>query len=305
VSVQSPYADLLAATPVRSRSVEVDGTPTAYWEYGPADAATTILAVHGYRGEHHGLEPVIAYLCASPSTGIRVIGPDLPGFGESPALPGRTHDVATYARWLDGFAAAVGVRGSAVILGHSFGSIVASTAVAGGLPTPRLILVNPIAQPALEGPNGFMSRLTLLYYRAGRALPERLGTALLGNPLIVRFMSQVLVQSPDRATRAWVHDQHRTYFSRYADRDSVVQGFEASISTDVSQVAPDIHVPTLLVGADRDPITTVAAQRRLAELFPDARLELIEGVGHLVHYEKPREAAVAIADFLGTGAVAR
>jgi pimeloyl-ACP methyl ester carboxylesterase len=300
MSARSPYAALLAATPVRSQSVDVLGTRTAYWEYGPADAATTIVAVHGYRGEHHGLEPVVAHL-----SGIRVISPDLPGFGESAALTDRSHDIAGYGAWLDAFTAALGLRGTAVILGHSFGSIVVAAAVAGGMPAPRVILVNPIAQPALQGPNGILSRLTLLYYRLGRALPERLGTGLLGNPLIVRFMSQVLVQAKDRGTRAWVHDQHRRYFSRYANRDSVVEGFEASISSDVSMFAPDVTAPTLLIGAERDPITTVAAQRRLVQLFPDARLVLIPGVGHLVHYEKPGEAAQAIVDFLGTGAVAR
>ena len=54
------------------------GATTAYWVYGPEDAETTVIAVHGFRGEHHGLEPVLAYL---PE--VRVVAPDLPGFGES------------------------------------------------------------------------------------------------------------------------------------------------------------------------------------------------------------------------------
>jgi pimeloyl-ACP methyl ester carboxylesterase len=65
-----------------------------------------------------------------------------------------------------------------------------------------------------------------------------------------------------------------------------------------------IAVPTLLIGADRDPITSVADQRTLVTLFPDARLTILEGVGHLVHYEKPREAAALIVEFLGDGEVA-
>lgn len=293
MSVESPYAELLAAVPTRARTLRLAGGDVRYWEYGPEDAATTLVVVHGYRGEHHGLEPVVAHL-----PGLRILSPDLPGFGESSALTSGRHDIAGYADWLGAFVDALGLRGSAVILGHSFGSIVVAAAVAGGLPTPRLVLVNPIAQPALKGPNGILSRLTLLYYRLGRALPERLGSALLGNWLIVRFMSVVLAQTRDPALKRWIHDQHHTYFSRYASRDSVVEGFEASISADVSQFAPGIAVPTLLVGAERDPITTVAAQQRLAALFPDARLVILEGVGHLVHYEKPREAAEAIAEFL-------
>ena len=57
-------------------------------------------------------------------------------------------------------------------------------------------------------------------------------------------------------------------------------------------------MPTLLVAADRDDITALPAQRKLQKLFPNARLAVIEGVGHLIHYEKPREAAVAIEEFL-------
>jgi pimeloyl-ACP methyl ester carboxylesterase len=299
VNASSPYAELLAEQTVREGGVTVLGSDTRYWEYGPADATTTVVVVHGYRGEHHGLEPVIAHL-----QGVRIVSPDLPGFGDSTPLTGHTHDIPGYSAWLAAFVEALGLTGRAVILGHSFGSIVVSAAVAGGLRTPRLILINPIAAPALEGPNGVMSRLTLLYYRAGRALPEPIGRRLLSNWLVVRFMSAFLAQTKDDDLRRWIHQQHHTYFSRYANRDTVVEGFEASIGSDVSMFASRIAVPTLLIGADRDPITTVAAQQRLAKLFPDARLTVLDGVGHLVHYEKPREAAELIVDFLGTGTVA-
>lgn len=298
MTVDSPYAALLAGIPVRDSTVRIMGGDTRYWVYGPDDATTTILVVHGYRGEHHGLEPVIAHL-----RGLRVISPDLPGFGESGPLGSAKHDIAGYAAWLAAFVDAVGLDGSAVILGHSFGSIIIASAVAGGLATPRLILVNPIAAPALKGPNRFGSLLTLGFYRVARALPERLGAGLLSGWPIVRGMSIFLAQSTDARVRRFVHDQHHTYFSRYATRDSVVEGFEASISSDVSMFAADIDVPTLLIGADNDPITSVAAQEKLEALFPDARLVILKGVGHLVHYEKPREAAEQIVAFLGAGTV--
>ena len=298
MTIDSPYAAALAELETRVGSVTALGVTTRYWDYGPEDADTTVVVVHGYRGDHHGLEPVVAQL-----RGLRIISPDLPGFGESEALRDRPHDIAGYGTWLGEFVAALNLGAPPVILGHSFGSIVVSAAVAGGLGTPKVILINPIAAPALEGPNGFLSRLTLVYYRVGRALPARLGAALLGNWLIVRFMSVFLVQTSDRGLRRWIHDQHHTYFSRYANRDSVVEGFEASISADVSRFASEIAQPTLLIGADRDPITSVDAVRALEKAFPDARLTVLQGVGHLVHYEKPREAAQAIVDFLGTGRV--
>ncbi|MCE4024737.1 alpha/beta hydrolase [Microbacterium sp. Au-Mic1] len=287
----SPYAARLDRISVRRQEAEVLGGRTAYWSYGPDDAELTVLAVHGFRGEHHGLEPVVAHL-----PGIRVIMPDLPGFGETAPLPGRVHDIDAYAQWLIDFAA-VAAPG-AVVLGHSFGSIVASAAVSRGLETPRLILVNPIGAPALEGPKAVLTRLAILYYALGARLPEGIGTELLRNRIIVRGMSIAMAKTSDPELRRFVHDQHDTYFSRFADREVLSQAFRTSVSHDVREFAPRITVPTLLVAAQRDDITPIEAERHLATLFPDAELVEIAHVGHLIHYETPAEAAGAIRRFL-------
>ncbi|MEI2268052.1 alpha/beta hydrolase [Microbacterium sp. No. 7] len=286
----NPYAERLAAVPVERHEVTVAGTPTAYWVYGPADAETTILAVHGFRGDHHGLEPIVAQL-----DGIRVISPDLPGFGETPAFPGR-HDLDAYASWLTAFADEVAP--GAVVLGHSFGSIVSSAAVARGLATPRLILVNPIGAPALEGPRGILTRLAIFYYWAGARLPRPLGDALLRNRVIVRATSVAMAKTRDRGLRAFIHDQHDTYFSRFADRDTLHEAFVTSVSHDVREAAGRIDVPTLLIAAENDDITPLSAQFELQQMFRDADLVVIPQVGHLIHYETPRAAASAITRFL-------
>lgn len=288
----SPYADRLSRLPVQRREIEVAGGVTAYWEYGPsAGAATTVIAVHGFRGDHHGLEPVLAFL-----PDLRVIVPDLPGFGETAPLSGGPHDLRRYADWITTFAGTVAP--GAVVLGHSFGSIVVSAAVADGLRTPRLILVNPIGAPALEGSKGVMTRLAVLYYALGARLPERLGTALLRNRLIVRVMSIAMAKTRDPVLRRFVHEQHDTYFSRFADRDVLRDAFVASVSHDVRAFAPRIDVPTLLVAAQKDDITPIEAERDLVTLFPEAELVEIAEVGHLIHYETPAEAAGAIRRFL-------
>jgi len=287
--------DRIAAMPVQRHEAAVLGGTTAYWAYGPTDAQITLIAVHGFRGEHHGLEPVVAHL-----DGIRVISPDLPGFGETAPLPGRRHTLDTYARWLTAFAAAVAP--GAEILGHSFGSIVAAAAVAGGLDAPRVVLVNPIGAPALAGPRGILTRLAVFYYWAGSTLPRTLGEALLRSRLIVRVMSVSMAKTGDRALRAFIHEQHDTYFSRFADRDVLRDAFVASVSHDVREFAPRIAQPTLLVAADRDDITPIEAERELQKLFPRAELVEIAGVGHLIHYETPQPAAEAITRFLAPSA---
>jgi len=293
VEVLSPYADAVAATPVRQGHELILGSDTHYWDYGPLGAATTIVAVHGFRGEHHGLEPVVAQL-----RGIRVISPDLPGFGESTPMTEAEEDVVGYGRWLGLLIASLGLAGSPVILGHSFGSIVTAAAVAGGLTTPALILVNPIAEPALEGPKAFVSALTAFYYRLGAALPNRAGYALLGSSLITRFVTLQMAVTKDAALRKWIHYQHTTYFSRFADRDTLSDAFRASTVNYVREYAKSITVPTLLIAAEKDQITKVEDEQKLAELLPNAELHVIENVGHLIHYERPVEAATIIRDFL-------
>ncbi|WP_433677424.1 alpha/beta fold hydrolase [Microbacterium gorillae] len=288
--MSSPYAAQLSRIPVTRHEAPAAGGTTAYWTYGPEDADTTIIAVHGFRGEHHGLEPVFAQL-----PNVRFIAPDLPGFGETAPLPGRRHDLDAYVDWLADFAR---VAPGAIILGHSFGSIVASAAVARGLQTPRLILVNPIGAPALEGPRGFMTRLAIFYYWAGAHLPARVGTWLLRSRVIVRIMSITMAKTRDPALRRFIHNQHDTYFSRFADRAQLHDAFVTSVSHDVRESAARITVPTLLVAAQKDDITPIEKERELVRMFPDARLVEIADVGHLIHYETPEPAARAIREFL-------
>lgn len=291
--VDSPYAPALAKIPVEQKEISVLGSTTQYWIYGDPDAARTIVISHGYRGEHHGLEPVVAQL-----PGYRFISPDLPGFGESTPLIEVPHSIEGYAAWLNAFVTELGLRGTAIILGHSFGTMVTSAAIAGGLPAPALILINPIAISGLKGPRPFATGLTVFYYRAAAKLPKRIGYALLRSWLVVQFMSVSLVKTKNRALRKWIHQEHHTFFSRFYDRDTVIEAFHASISTDVSTFAEKISVPTLLIAAEFDDITPVAAQYELQRTLPDARLRVIGGVGHLIHYEAPLAAAEAIADFV-------
>lgn len=294
----SPYADALDRLPVRTAEVSILGGTTRYWDYGDPSAPTTLVLVHGFRGDHHGLEPVVAQL-----PGVRMISPDLPGFGASTPLTQAKHDIDGYARWLRAFVGSLGIDGRFVLLGHSFGSIVVSAALADeaapdALHPHDVVLVNPIGQPALEGPRGIMTRLAIFYYWLAAALPRGLGFGLLRNRAIVRVMSVTMAKTKDKSLRRWIHDQHDRYFSAFSDRDVVLDAFTASVSHDVSEYAARIPERTLLVAAQKDDITPISAQYRLQKLFPDARLVVIPGVGHLIHYETPAEAARAIEDFL-------
>ncbi|MGP0223120.1 MULTISPECIES: alpha/beta fold hydrolase [unclassified Paenarthrobacter] len=278
-------------------TVEINGGAVAYWTYEPVKATAdtrTILVIHGFRGDHHGLLRV-----ADQLPDMRIIMPDLPGFGSSEPFTDHEHSVAGYGRFISGFMEALDLGPSTVLLGHSFGSIVASHFAAAnpGKVFP-LILINPIAAPALEGPKGIMTKLAVFYYQASARLPRALGLAILRNRLIVRVMSVTMAKTKDRELRRFIHGQHDAYFSAFANRNSLLESFKASVSGTVADVAGELRLPVLLVAGEKDEIATLPNQYKLMQRLPDARLEVISGVGHLIHYETPAPAAAAIRTFL-------
>ncbi|HWH26049.1 MAG TPA: alpha/beta hydrolase [Pseudolysinimonas sp.] len=296
MTVPTPHAAALAEIPIREDAVEVLGSTTRYWEYGPKDARHTLVIAHGYRGDHHGLEPVIALL-----PDVHIISPDLPGFGVSSAMTEAPHTIAGYGLWLNAFLSALGVRGQAIIVGHSFGSMVTSHAVADGLPTPGLILINPISTDPERGAGKFITALTRAFYGLARRLPQGMGRALLGNWLIVQFMSQSIATTPDPVLRKWIHEEHHRYFNGFSDPITVADAFDASLSTEVGKAASRITVPTVMIAGDIDRITPVDGQYATVALFPaeaQAELVVLPKVGHLIHYEAAEGAASAIRAFL-------
>lgn len=273
------------------KSVELTHGAVQYWEYN-ADKRPTIVMIHGFRGTHHGLAKIVENL-----PDFHIIVPDLPGFGTS--LPfNDEHSVDNYVQFVADFITALQLQ-KPIIVGHSFGSIIASHfAAAHPDMLAKLILINPIAAPALQGPRGVMTRLAIMYYWIGRKLPGRAARSWLGAPPIVRVMSVAMAKTKDKDTKRFIHDQHHQHFSTFANPDIVAESFKASVSSDVSHVASNLSVPTLLVAGDKDDITAIDKQHELHRRIATSELYVIDNVGHLIHYEKPAEAAAAIKDFL-------
>jgi pimeloyl-ACP methyl ester carboxylesterase len=145
---------------------------------------------------------------------MRLIMPDLPGFGSSAAFTGTEHSVPGYGRFITDFMAALGLGPDTVLLGHSFGSIVASHFVAAhpGRRHPELILVNPIAAPALEGPKGLMTRLAVLYYEAAARLPPPARAGPAAQPGDRAGDERDHGQNGDKELRRFIHAQHTRTF---------------------------------------------------------------------------------------------
>lgn len=207
------------------------------------------------------------------------------------------HDVNGYAAVLQQLAQELQLDSSVHLLGHSFGSIVAAK-----LATTRsfasLILLNPISELALESDQALLAKLTSGYYEVCAKLPARIGEPLLRSKLFSDAMSLVMTKSKDPSIRAYVRDQHRAYFGGFHSRATLAQAYRASISATVGDYAPQLELPTLMVGGMQDELGTPQTQEALRARFANAHLVMLENVGHLIHYEKAPQTAKAIENFL-------
>ena len=349
VTPDSPNTSVLEGVPgplipgTRHDALIGDGAQavmTRYWQYGKGmnaglfpEGSYPVLLVHGFRGDHHGLEIIANYLLKLIPN-VSIISPDLPGFGRSADLPEGTQgkntrdenaqgedNINAYVAWLNDFvkhtnpAREDAQRLPLHVVGHSFGSIVTSAFAAAHPNSLALLsLINPISEPALEGSQRVASRLASLYYRAGAALPEKIGYPLLRSQLITRASSEVMMRTKDKAMRRFINGQHAAYFGSFGSRRGVLSAYEASITHTAAEYAAAIRVPVqMLVAEDDDLGTPETARAMYATLtsrdLPDSRnlpasssgarerLDMIPEVGHLIHYETPRRAAELIADF--------
>jgi len=75
----------------------------------------------------------------------------------------------------------------------------------------------------------------------------------------------------------------------------------ASRGEDLHPRLSDIHCPTLLYVGALDLSTPPPISERIASLMPNARVEIVEGVGHFPQYEDPARTLEAVSLFLEEG----
>ena len=119
----------------RPRTIRAAGVDTFYLEAG---SGPPVILLHGLGATNASMLPTLWDLARDH----RVLAPDLPGFGES-GKPLRAYDAAFFARWLEAFMDATGIR-RAHLVGNSMGGRIALEA---GLRIPsrleRLVLLAP------------------------------------------------------------------------------------------------------------------------------------------------------------------
>lgn len=273
----------------RKHVVNILNRKTYYWEYGNSESNITVILIHGFRGDHHGLE-----LIAKELLEFHLIVPDLPGFGLSE--PFLQHHTNAYTQWLHQFLCCLNDKRILVILGHSFGTILVSAAIASGLPVNQVILVNPLAQTMPR--YNFLAQLTTFYYWLASKLPERVSQNLLQSKLVVTIMNRVMIKTTNKKTKQWIYQQHYQYFTNVTSKETIFSTFHMMKNCSVSQYANKISTRCLIITAEKDKVSAISDQKKLASLFSNVELCIIPQYGHLLHYEAPVTVAMKIKDFL-------
>jgi pimeloyl-ACP methyl ester carboxylesterase len=257
--------------------------------YNP-HAKKAILAVHGLRGTHHGLQFI-----AQKLPEYAVITPDLPGHGASEPLDD-THSTANYSRFLEDFVQKINLPRPHIVLGHSFGcSIVGKFAKDNHETIQKLILINPV----VSGGHPLGTLIAKSFYKLGNILPEKIGTRLLRSRINTRLMTLVITTTKRKRLRKRVYEQHLAYFSSFADRRTVSETFHSTLTEMVTDHADELTMPTLMIIGLKDRLAPPSGQRELYQKLANAQLKSIPYVGHLIHYETPELAARYIKEFIG------
>jgi pimeloyl-ACP methyl ester carboxylesterase len=254
----------MAPTPVLRHVVEVAGARVAYLSPEPApDGAPPVVLIHGsgvsaryWRDQLEGLADV-----------TRTVAVDLPGHGQSDPVPDPS--LEAYAEAVGGLIRALGL-GPSIVVGHSLGGAVALTLAAR---RPELVRALVLLASCAKLP-------------PWNAAIEQFFTALPGpvRRLVFFASAKRLLFSPGAPPHAvrLALDEIRDCRLETLRRDIAV-----ARTMDVRDRAAAVKVPTLVIAGSRDAITPPALSIALGEAIPQARVAVLDGVGHMVHLEAP------------------
>jgi 3-oxoadipate enol-lactonase len=137
---------------------------------------------------------------------------------------------------------------------------------------------------------GAEGRLTdqLIAWRLGRALASGDRNAA------IRAMYDINVSSAFAADPANLGEFVAMAKALPAAVPVVMLQMQAIAGHDTSARLAQIEAPTLVIHGDEDQMLPVANARAIAAAIPGARLEVLEGVGHMFWWEEPERSAALV-----------
>ncbi len=254
-----------------------------------APEALTLVLVHGFTGSAAGWG---AHLQAFAAAGLRVVAPDMLGHGasEAPADP-RRYAIEHCQEDIIAALAALDVRsGEAILLGYSMGGRIA---LATALYVPDFFrgLILESASPGLPTEEERAARRA-----SDEALASRIERE--GVPAFVDYWENISLFASQRALPPERRQALRAQRLRNTPQGlaNSLRGVGAGAQPYLGDRLSTLTLPTLLIAGALDE-KYVGLARQMAHTLPNARLAIVSGAGHTVHFERPMEFDALVKTF--------
>jgi len=235
----------------------------------------SLLILHGWGGSSGSWVEVSEHLA---KRGLKVIVPDLPGFGKSisPSIPWEVKD---YSNFLFNFIEKIGIA-EANLMGHSFG----------GRITIKFATLYPqkFKNLILCASAGIKHPLTL-----GQKIV--LNLSLIGNFL---FSKRPLKRFKDIARNIFYSFLRKKDYAKV--KGVMKETFQKVVAEDLRAELSKIKTRTLIIWGQNDKSVPLEDAYLMKEKIPQSTLEILPKVGHTPNLEEPEKLAEIIFNFIRT-----
>jgi pimeloyl-ACP methyl ester carboxylesterase len=274
-----------AENPPQGRFVTADGVRLHYIERGEGP---TLVLLHGNGVladdfDHSGLLDRAAQH-------YRVIAFDRPGFGYSERPRSKVWTPQAQARLLRHALQELGVD-SAIVLGHSWGTLVALSMALDAPDFVRgLVLLSGYYYPSLRADVLTSGPAVPVIGDLMRYTVSPIVGRMLWRPIAKRAFAPMDVDVRFRALPVWMMLRPSQLRASAAETAMMVPSAMA-----LAKRYQELKVPAVIMSGTQDLIVDFSHNsERLSERIPDSELQLQPGVGHMTHYAHPEQVMAAV-----------
>jgi pimeloyl-ACP methyl ester carboxylesterase len=260
-----------------TRSAKVGGLDMPYLEGGKGEV---LMLVHGFAGDKDNFTRIARFLTPR----YRVLIPDLPGFGDGTRDPSLSYSMAEQVARLHALLTHLGVT-RVHLGGNSMGGFIAAL-FAATYPD----MVGSVWLIDAAGTEAAHQTTLLLHYEKTGEMPllvrqeadfdTLLASTMHKAPFVPRFVIKVMAR---RAVRDFA--LHTQIFKQLAT------------SQPLESMYQKLATPALIVWGEHDKILHLDGAPALALLFPDSKVRIMPGLGHLPMFEAPMATAQDYLEF--------
>lgn len=270
------------------KKVQIGSIEVNYYQTGQGQP---LILLHGWTNNWQGWEQIIDSL----KKDFKIYALDFPGYGDSGDLP--SYSLKIEADYVAKFITKLNLKTKPVVIGTSFGSAVVAT-FARTYPelASKIIL---IGSPILRN-NSLTSFVFKLY------------SIILDHPFLHHIFLATIKSNAFGYLTAKFLNMYR-FDKEIVDRYGfsgrkklrirpLLETARSSSETNLEQVITGITLPTLLIWGENDRMVDLNRIRKIASRLDKQRFKtvFVPRCGHVIHFEKPKEACQIITDYLKT-----